>query len=88
LYFFAPTRAIAGGGCNCLSIRINHVHDLGSGEIRDEQGRTIYIEMARGDPLPLATQVYGGLLRTRDRSFVNVLHTSGGALQWRTVTRA
>ncbi|CAN5791666.1 hypothetical protein BH23GEM3_BH23GEM3_13950 [soil metagenome] len=88
LYFFAPTRAVAGTGCNCLSIRINHVDNLGSREIRDEQGREIYIEMARGEPLPLATQVYEGLLRTRDRSFVYVLHTSGGALPWTTVTRA
>ncbi|HUF22073.1 MAG TPA: hypothetical protein VMP00_15130 [Burkholderiales bacterium] len=87
LLFFVPTRA-AGEGCTCLTVRINHGQGLGSGEIHDEQGRAIYIEMARGEPLPLATQVYEGLLRTRERRFVYVLHTSGGAPPWKTVTRA
>jgi hypothetical protein len=88
LYFFAPARAVSGDGCNCISIRINHASDLGSSPLFDEQGRAVYIEMARGEPLPLATQVYDRLLRTRERSFVYVLLTSGGVLPWKSVTRA
>jgi hypothetical protein len=88
LWFFYPTKAAGGEGCFCITITVNHGHVLGGSEISDEQGRAIYIEMARGDPLPLATQVYERLLRTSEPSFTYVLLTSGGELPWKSVSRA
>jgi hypothetical protein len=87
LYFFVPTKAIRGEGCPCLSITVNWAGILGSGRILDERGHEVYVEMARGEPRPLVTQVYGYLSPERERSFVRALLTSGGELPWRTVTR-
>lgn len=88
LSFYSPSKAAAGEGIGCVSVTINPRAPLGSNSIRDERGRDIYIEQERGDPLPLATQVYGKLLESRvDRSGVSVLMTSGGDLPWKPVTR-
>jgi len=72
LYFFAPSKAVAGEGCGCITVVVNQT---ASGTLRDAQGRSIYIEGARamaprGTPaevaatlwqVPSATQVYGEL---------------------------
>jgi len=87
LWFFAPTEAIAGEGCTCITITVNDHSPFGAAPIRDEQGRIVYVEAERGDPVPLATQVYGRFLEARERSSVRVLLTSGGELPWTTVTR-
>jgi hypothetical protein len=87
LAFFAPSKAIAGEGCVCIEAWVNFAAVTSAGlPIRDEQGRSIYIEPVRGDPLPHATQVYDRLSPT-ERSFVTVLLTSGGELPWTTVSR-
>jgi hypothetical protein len=87
LVFFHPSRAVAGEGCGCLTVTVNRAGHTGAREIFDEQGRGIYIESPRGDPVPFATQVYDRLSPV-ERSIVSVLFTSGGELPWRTVTRA
>lgn len=86
LTFFVPTMKIAHEGCACIMIRVNPQFDPGERGIIDEQGRTIWIEMGRGDPIPVATQVYERLSPT-DVSFVFVLLTPGRAAPWRQVTR-
>lgn len=72
LSIYAPSRAAAGEGCSCLAVRINARQ---SGNMKDAQGRLVYIEDARamkpnGTPrevagtlweVPSATQVYGEL---------------------------
>jgi hypothetical protein len=91
LYFFAPTKAIAGEGCVCISVTVNLQNGMNG--MTDEQGREIYFEPERGDPLPLATQVYGRLWPRIDDApvghdnRVQVILTSGGEPFWKTVTR-
>ena len=87
LWFFAPSKAIAGDGCTCLEVTVNFRPVTGpSTPEHDERGRSIYIEPTRGDPMPLATQVYDRLSPT-ERSWVTVLMTSGGELPWTPVSR-
>jgi len=91
LYLFAPSQAIAGEGCVCISITVNASV---AGE-SDEHGRAIYVETwQRGNPVPLATQVYGELLPRHDQaldefssSWITVIMTSGGEPYFKAVTR-
>lgn len=90
LMFYVPTKAIAGEGCGCITVRVNPLPP--SGGLRDAQGRTVYIEPDRarqpeGTPeqvagtlwqVPGATQVYGELWEpVRDRWHGGVPQRSG-----------
>ena len=92
LYFFAPTQAIAGEGPVCISIMVNS--KIGSTDLSDSQGRWMYYETERGDPMPLATQVFSQLMQREEdappgynNSWVRVVMTSGGEPHSKTVTR-
>ena len=87
LAIFVPSKANAQGRCTCLWVTVNKSAPVGPAAIRDAQGRAIYVEAGRGEPVPHATQVYGGLLEARERSIVEVLLTSADAVPWQTVTR-
>jgi hypothetical protein len=66
---------------------VNSPAPTGPAEIRDAQGRQIYIEMERGTPLAPATQVYGTLSEDRITSSTRLLFVSADALPWATVSR-
>ena len=90
LYFFNPTKAIAGHGCSCIIVRVNFkdvasLTEGGGGFYTDEQGRAIYTEPRRDDLLPFTTQVYGRL--TREQHAVTAVLTSGREPFWKAVTR-
>ena len=86
VWFFYPTKRQAGEGCTCLWVRVNPVGFMGADAKRDEEGREIYVQGHRGEPVAGATQVFGELSPTQ-RSIVDVLFTSGGVLPWKPVTR-
>ncbi len=77
---------MAGEGCSCITIAVNHSAGVGGSTFQDAQGREFFVEAPRGTPLPLATHMYNGLSEKRERSSVTVLLT-GGASPWKTVTR-
>ena len=86
LMMFAPSKQVAGEGRVCVSMIVND-GPLAATH-RDSRGRQIYIEAARGAPMPPATQVYGGLsTNAGERSSVSALFTSGSSLPWTSVTR-
>jgi hypothetical protein len=96
LMAFRPTRRIAGEGAVCLSVTVNSRQ---SGDMRDSEGRLIYIEGDRGKPstnpnisdsrVPKdATQVYGELWNVPgERSMATVLFVTAGELPWKPVSR-
>jgi hypothetical protein len=96
LMFFNPTRAIAGEGSYCISVAVNGRQ---SGNLRDADGREIYIEAQRGTPstnpnisdsrVPQkATQVYGELWNVpRERSIADVRFVTAGEMPWKSVSR-
>jgi hypothetical protein len=87
LWFFSPTKQIAGEGCICITITVNPQVGSGDGPVyRDAQGRSVYREPPRDTPIPLATQVYNHLT-PNTRSWGGVLLTSGNELPWKPVTR-
>ena len=85
VWFYAPSRKVAGEGYICIEVAIN----VGAGAdvmpYRDEQGE-IHFEHERGDAIPGATHVWGRLSPTR-RSWTTVAFTSGGTSPWRSVSR-
>lgn len=84
LMFFAPSKKIAGEGCDCLWVTINRQAPSG---LRDATGRTIYIETERGAPVPPALQVYRALSEERITSSTSLLFASADALPWTIVSR-
>ena len=86
LTFFAPTRAAAGEGRVCLSVIVND--DPPPEKHRGEGGLRVYIQGDIGKPVPHATEVHGELWNAPgERSFVDVIFVSAGALPWRPVSR-
>jgi hypothetical protein len=79
LWFYAPSKAVTGGeGVRCIQVAVNAA---------DNQYR---IERERGDAIPGATVVYGGLrwdTPTADRREAYVILTPGVASPWAPVTR-
>jgi hypothetical protein len=91
LFFFAPTQAIAGEGCTCLTVSVNFRSVWGllgalTTTLEGDKGEPIYYEPTRGDRVPLSTEVYGRLPPGEPRAMVTVL-TSGGDPFFRVVTR-
>ena len=86
LYFFAPSKKIAGEGCTCLWVSVNAPTVAGPGG-RDAQGRVIYVERERGAPRPPALQVYGTLSEEGLKSSTHLLFASADAHAWSTVSR-
>ncbi len=96
LMAFRPTRKIAGEGALCLSVAVNGRQ---SGNLRDKQGRLIYIEGERKGPpsnpnisdsrvAKKATEVYGELWNVpNERSMATVLFVTAGDVPWKPVSR-
>jgi hypothetical protein len=87
LTFFAPTKAIAGEGRTCVSIVVND--DPPQAKHRGDGGFQVYLQTELlGTPVPHATEVHGELQDNPDeRSFLDALFISAGALPWKPVTR-
>ena len=95
LWFFAPSKAIAGEGYTCINVLVNRPYagheDLDNSRPVDEAGRIIIVEPRIGDPIiPGATILHEGLrwdTPTADRRSGFVTFSSRGALPWKPVTR-
>jgi hypothetical protein len=95
LWFFAPSKAIAGEGYTCINVLVNRPHigheDLESSRPVDEAGRIIIVEPPIGDPIiPGATILHEGLrwdTPTADRRSAFVTFSSRGTFPWKPVTR-
>jgi len=86
LRFFAPTKAIAGEGCDCISIVVND--DPPAAKHRGEGNFGIYIQADQGRPIPHVTEVYGELLDLpRERSFLDAVFATADGLPWKPVSR-
>ncbi|MDX2061011.1 MAG: hypothetical protein SFV24_24580 [Gemmatimonadales bacterium] len=87
LDFYAPSRAIAGEGCTCISIVVND--DAPTARHRGAGGLPIYLQAdLLGTVVPGATEVWGGLLDLpRERSFLDAVFIAAGDLPWKPVTR-
>lgn len=89
LYFFAPTQAIAGEGCTCIKVRVNSRvpgRMQGTTTLESATGEAIFDESARGDRIPLVTEVYGRLPPGEPRG-ITMLLTAGGEPYFRVASR-
>ena len=86
LMMFAPSRAIAGEGRVCVSVIVN---DNPPPEAhRGAGGFQIIVDGERGQPVPYATETYGGLPEAADeRGGLGVRFVAAGPLPLRQVTR-
>jgi hypothetical protein len=93
LWFFAPSKAIAGEGSTCIEVRVNRplIGEGVTSQAIDEAGRIIIVEQRIGEPIiPGATILHGGLrwdTPTADRRSAYVTFSSRGVFPWRPVTR-
>jgi uncharacterized protein YheU (UPF0270 family) len=93
LWFFAPSKAIAGEGSTCIEVYVNRplIGDGSTSQSVDEAGRIIIVEQGIGELIiPGATILHGGLrwdTPTADRRSAFVTFTSRGTFPWRPVTR-
>ncbi len=86
LRFFAPTKAIAGEGCDCISVVVND--DPPAAKHRGEGNFAIYIQADQGRPIPHVTEVHGELLNVpQERSFLDAVFAAADALPWKPVSR-
>lgn len=85
LMFYAPSRKIAGEGNDCIKVHLNYLYGANPTPYRNERG-VIYLEHEPGEPVPGATRVWQTLSPT-ERSWTNVLFSTGGTSPWRPVTR-
>ena len=86
LMMFAPSRAAAGEGSVCVSVIIND--NPPPEQHRGPDGFQVSIEADRGQPVPFATQTYGGIAdATNDRSGLGVQFVGAGQLPWRQLSR-
>lgn len=86
LRFFAPTKAIAGEGCDCISVVVND--DPPAAKHRGEGNFAIYIQADQGRPIPHVTEVHGELLNVpRERSFLDAVFATADGLPWKPVSR-
>ena len=85
LGMYAPTRKIAGEGSNCVRIAVNG--PAGGNKLPySNSGGDLFQEWDHGDLISGATSVWNRLSPT-ERSWVDIVFTSGGAPFWKTVTR-
>ncbi len=92
LWFFAPSRAIAGHGMTCIEVMVNRIigSDWDDQNMWDAAGRPLFVEYRIGEPVPGATVTHEGLrwdTPTADRRSGFVTFTTGGALPWIHLTR-
>ena len=86
--FYVPSKKSAGEGTDCLSVSFNQVPGRGLNGMegyRDDRG-AFFFEDQRGDPIPGATHVWNRLSPT-ERSWVDVMFTSGNVSPLETVSR-
>jgi hypothetical protein len=87
LWFFVPSKAIAGDGPKCITVTVNHP---GPAHLVDESGRGLIIEKEIGVPKPGATIAHEGLrwdTPTADRQPGYNTFTPRGVSPWLPVTR-
>jgi hypothetical protein len=91
LFFFAPSKEIAGHGADCIEVRVNAPHgNYDRFQMWDAAGRRFNVEDSIGEPKPGSTVVHLGLRWTSDTAggrgaYINF--TTGGKFPWVPVTR-
>lgn len=86
LRFFVPTRAIAGEGCDCISVVVNDGPP--PAKHRGEGNFGFYLQTDQGRPIPPATEVHGELLNLpRERSFLDAVFVTADGVPWKPVSR-